>query len=261
MSGKTFGRRAAPVARAMAAQHTPEFGGSGGSGAQAPWTGDPSGPACQSAAAELARSLPVWMTYDGRIHAETYVAAAGAIAGFAAQCTFLAGPRNASDLTHIVTTRAGRKFLFSDALNGMLLARLGAQMAGRAWNVALAAAVASGMPFEQTPEPDHMFAHVAATLGGDREGFPSVGTEHYPHQPGRALLKQVWPRVQQMFEARFEEAHRRFEPTPRRWWGPVAAYGGGRAIIDVRDMLAPRIALTIFMETAIYASKLHPEDL
>jgi hypothetical protein len=36
----------------------------------------------------------------------------------------------------------------------------------------------------------------------------------------------------------------------------VAAYAIARPIIDVKDVLEPSIALTILMESAIYASKL-----
>jgi hypothetical protein len=55
-----------------------------------PWDGDASSIACNLAAGNLANSLAAWMEHDGRIHAETYVAAAGAIAGYAAQRSLMA---------------------------------------------------------------------------------------------------------------------------------------------------------------------------
>jgi hypothetical protein len=48
---------------------------------------------------------------------------------------------------------------------------------------------------------------------------------------------------------------------PKKWWGPVTAYMSGRPIHDVKDVLAPKIALTILMETAIDCSKLHPGEI
>src|SRR5215470_7347370 len=56
-----------------------------------PWSDDrDSVVACNLAAGNLANNLPRRLTHDGRIHAETYIAAVGAIAGFAAQCSLLA---------------------------------------------------------------------------------------------------------------------------------------------------------------------------
>jgi hypothetical protein len=43
---------------------------------------------------------------------------------------------------------------------------------------------------------------------------------------------------------------------PPNWWCAVAASATSRPIIDVKGVLDPAIALTILMESAIYASKL-----
>jgi hypothetical protein len=45
---------------------------------------------CNFAYGDLMNNLPRFLTVEGRIHAETFVAASGAIAGFAAQQTLLA---------------------------------------------------------------------------------------------------------------------------------------------------------------------------
>ena len=46
-----------------------------------PWAGDQSGVACNLAAGNLANNLAAWVEHEGRAHAQTYVAASGAIAG------------------------------------------------------------------------------------------------------------------------------------------------------------------------------------
>ena len=216
--------------------------------------------ACNLAAGNLANNLPRRLTREGRIHAETYVAAAGAIAGFAAQCSLLATADAATCANlHIVTSKSGNKYLFGDPLNNaLLLARNESDARGRVWPKALGGAVAAGFGEERARALNvgPMFAHVASTIGGENEGLPSVAAEHHPHLPAGELLKFVWPLASQLFAADFDETHRRFGPVPRKWWGAIAGFGAGRPIVDVKDVLAPEIALTILMETAIYASKL-----
>jgi hypothetical protein len=51
-----------------------------------PWKNDVTNyTGCNFAYADLTMHLPRLLTVDGRLHAETFVAASGAIAGFAAQ--------------------------------------------------------------------------------------------------------------------------------------------------------------------------------
>ncbi len=59
--------------------------GGDGEGPSFPWSGYPSSTACNLAAGDLANNLASHLTIDGRVHAETYVAASGTIAGFASQ--------------------------------------------------------------------------------------------------------------------------------------------------------------------------------
>jgi len=73
--------------------------------------------------------------------------------------------------------------------------------------------------------------------------------------PVRQLLAIFWPRVATFFKADFDDIHRRFGPVPPKWWGAIAAYTSGKPIIQVKDVLEPAVALTILMESAIYASK------
>ena len=221
-----------------------------------PWAGDPSAIACNLAAGNLANNLAAWVEHEGRVHAETYVAAAGAIAGYAAQQT-LRGQDPSAPL-QLVTTAAGETYLFGDPLNHMLFAWTDADAdAGRrVWPRAVGAAVSAGLPPSRIPNLDDMFAHVAESLGGPLEGRPSTGRDHQPMVPVRQLLALYWPHVMRLFAADFDDVHRRFGPVPSRWWCAVAAYVTSRPVIDVKGVLDPVIALTILMESAIYASKL-----
>ncbi|MFT0172062.1 hypothetical protein ACLKMY_24140 [Paraburkholderia mimosarum] len=62
------------------------------------------------------------MTIGGRIHAETYISAVGAIAGYAAQRTLFAdSPPIVGRNINRATVRSGEQYWFGDALNDMLV--------------------------------------------------------------------------------------------------------------------------------------------
>jgi hypothetical protein len=237
-----------------------EPGGGGPSGGppsgedKFPWDGDPSYVACNLAVGNLANNLGSWVEHEGRVHAETYVATSGAIAGYAAQRSLR--EQDSSAPMQVITTSSGEKYLFGDPLNGMLFAKIEGEAAGRVWPRSASAAVSAGLPMSRIPGTDDMFRHVADSLGGPLEGRPSTGPDHQPIVPARQLLALHWPHVERLFNADFDDTHRRFGPVPPKWWCAVAAYATARPVIEVKDVLDPAISLTILMESAIYASKL-----
>lgn len=227
-----------------------------------PWSEDESSIACNLAFANLANNLPAWLNIDGRVHAETYVAAVGAIAGFAAQCSLRATmtPEAAAELM-MVTTSAGDRFLYGAPIANMLTADRPEDVASRVWPRASGGAIAAGLSVEKVPDCGPMFAHVAASLGGPSEGLPSVPANHQPHATGRELMRDLWPRAVAFLKADFDDFHKRFGPVPMGRWGAIAACCCARPIVDVKAVLPPEIALTILMETAIYTSKLDPQSV
>jgi hypothetical protein len=257
-----FGKRNRPIQPEQPRQGAgPGPGGRAPSGpppgeSELPWAGDPSLVACNLASGNLAYNLPSWVEHEGRVHAETYVATSGAIAGFAAQQSLR--ELDPSALLQVFTTSSGEKYLFGDALNDMLLAKTAAEAGMRVWPRGAGAAVSAGLPRSRIPGLDGMFQHVAKSVcsQGPLEGRPSTGPDHQPIIPARQLLALYWPKVMHLFAADFDDVHRRFGPVPPRWWGAVAAYASSRPIMDVKDVLDPATALTILMESAIYASKL-----
>jgi hypothetical protein len=219
-----------------------------------PWPSDDAYVACNLAAGNLANNLASWVERDGRVHAETYVAASGAIAGYAAQLSLK--EYDATAQLHVATTTSGDKYLFGDPLNDMLFAKTEAEADGRVWSQAASAAVSAGLPMSRVPKWDAMFGHVAGSLGGPLEGRPSTGPNHQPAVPARQLLSLFWPHALSFLKGDFDDFHKRFGPVPLKSWCAVAAYATAGPIIDVKDVLDPAISLTILMESAIYASKL-----
>lgn len=226
---------------------------------QFPWSDDPSAVACNLASGNIANNLAEQLTIDDQVHADTYVAAVGAIAGFAAQRSFLAEADEAAlQSMQTAVTDSGRRFLFGDPLNDMLIARTREEAASRIWSVACGGAVSAGLPVEQLPEVGPMFSHVAGIINDDKDFTSSVGEVHASSIPLFDLLHIVWPFAMHFFAADFDDLHRKHGPVPQKWWGPIAAHNSGHPITEVKEVMPPQLALTIMMETAIYSSKIDP---
>jgi hypothetical protein len=233
---------------------------------QHPWTGQPDEIACNFALGHLYHNLKLRLTVDERIHAETLVAAAGAVAGFAAQRALfarIAATRDEATLgqLQLVTTASGATYVFGEPLNQSLFGHSNAEAPERLWPHAAGGAVAAGLSPDQLPDLSAMFAHVSRVLGGAHEGLPSVPQR--PHLPARELLKGVWPVARMCFTGSLpgSEASARFGPASRRFWPAIAAHAAGSLIREVGPVLDPRSALVIAMESAIYASKLDPATI
>jgi hypothetical protein len=197
------------------------------------------------------------LTVDGRIHAETYISAVGAIAGYAAQRTLFAeSPPVIGVNINRVGKASGEQYWFGDNLNNMLVPKTDAEGNRRVWSLAMGGAASAGIQTEQIPVLGAMFKHVASTIGGENEGKSSVPAKHQAHFPARDLLKAVWPVALICFSRRFPGASREYPAVPIAWWSAIAAQASNRPVRDVKDVLPPHIALTLLMESAIYCSKL-----
>jgi len=218
-----------------------------------PWKDAPNAVACNFALAHLVENLRGLLTVGGRVHAETYISAVGAIAGYAAQRTLFAEGQVG---IHRVSVASGDQYWFGDALNNMLVPKTEAEANRCVWSLAAGGAVSAGIRPQQLPVLDAMFKHVASTIGGANEGKSSVSPDHQAHQPACDLLKAIWPTAIMCFSGRFPGAGREYGPAPVAWWSAIAAQASSRPIRDVKGALPPDIALTLLMESAIYCSKL-----
>ncbi|MBU3888239.1 hypothetical protein FM996_01950 [Methylosinus sporium] len=222
-----------------------------------PWSSRPDAMGCNFALGHLVGNLPRRLTVDGRIHAETYISAVGAIAGYAAQRTLFAeSPPVEGGNIHRFDTASGEHFWFGDPLNLMLIPETEAEGNRCVWPLAVGGAASAGMEPQKAPTLDAMFKHVASTIGGPKEGMSSVAAEHQAHLPARDLLKAVWPLATMCFSGKFPGEDHVYPAVPVAWWAAIAAQASSRPIGDVKSVLPPEIALTLLMESAIYCSKL-----
>jgi hypothetical protein len=222
-----------------------------------PWQKTSDAVACNLALGHLIENLRRRLTVDGRIHAETYISAVGAIAGYAAQRTLFAeSPPVVGVKIHRVGVASGEQYWFGDALNHMLVPKNDAEANRCVWSLAAGGAVSAGILAQQMPSLDAMFKYVASTIGGANEGTSSVPAQHQAHLLMRDLLKVVWPVAAMCFSGKFPGASHEYPAVPVTWWSTIAAWASNRPIRDVKDVLPPEIALTLLMESALYCSKL-----
>lgn len=220
-----------------------------------PWTGDEREAACNFAFGDLFNNLPQLAVFDGQVHLATLAAAAGAVAGFSAQCALRAENGGWPAGMKVATTKSGAQYYFGDPLNNALMAGSAAEAPLRAWSMIAGAAVAVGVQ----PSPLYqMFAHVSAMIGQD-EGFYPAAAER-PKLPGLELLKRVWPLASDCFEGRLSGKVMRDEAAaPARWRPVIAAHVAHYGLRQTQSALDPATGVAIAFESAIYASKIEPK--
>jgi hypothetical protein len=227
-----------------------------------PWQRTSDAVACNLALGHLVGNLPRRLTVDGRIHAETYISAVGAIAGYAAQRTLFAESTPVIGVNiNRVGTASGEKYWFGDTLNNMLVPRTNAEANRCVWSLAVGGAVSAGIKTQEIPDLRSMFKHVASTIGGENEGKSSVPAEHQAHMAARDLLKAVWPVAIMCFSGKFPNDSHEVPAAPVAWWSAIAAQASSRPVQDVKNVLPAGISLTLLMESAIYRSKLDPSKV
>ena len=226
-----------------------------------PWNGAPDGVAANLALADLINNLPRQLTVDGQVHAETLLAASGAIAGFAAQRALLSGMAD-QDITpangfHTVRTTNGGLFLYGEPLDLTLVPQSAVDV-HKLWPLAGSGAIEAGLGLNDLPPLEPMFEHVAKTLGSEREGMTSLPDCTF-QAPTWQLLRAVWPLAQMCFNSQI--SGQTLDPpviVSQRWRPVIAALAAGKTIQNSALAVPPKKALTIVMETAIYACKLAP---
>ncbi|NWD69014.1 hypothetical protein HX870_15545 [Pseudomonas gingeri] len=237
-------------------------------GSKFPWDGQPDYPACNFAFGTFMHNLRTRVTVNGRLHAETYLAAAGVIAGFAAQQALLVRAVSENDLVTLnqispIMTKTGG-FLQGRPLRCALLPETEALRNERLASVAANGAMIAGLTVAQTPKLEDRFTHVINSIGSEIEGMPSLGKEHYPGMPPKQLLKALWPFALMCLTGDAPEsvvASKRLwpaqlGPASHKFWPAITAYVAGNVIHEVKDVLEPAKGLVIVMESAIYASML-----
>lgn len=89
----------------------------------------------------------------------------------------------------------------------------------------------------------------------------SLPKDHQPIVPARELLLLVSPIALMCFTGRFPGAPREFGVARIQNWPAISARAANTFIQKAKNVVEPAVALTIVMESAIYASKIDPEPI
>lgn len=223
--------------------------------AQLPWAGWPDEIGCNFAAGHLVQNLSGPLVVDGRIHAETLMCAAGAVAGWGAHCSLITSGRGYTK--QIATLADGRELLFGDDINSMLMSNDPATAPRCVWNNLAGTAIGHGLPQSNLPDINDMFRSVVERLGGPLEGKPSTPDTLQPHMPAAKLLEHVLPVTLACLTGEISETTKKngFSAAETSYQ-IVTAWVAAKILSQCCGVMDPKMALICGMESAIYASKL-----
>jgi hypothetical protein len=265
MTRALFGRKvtAVPPTPPPPGIHGNGGGDERGRSARMPWKDTADEIAGNLAFAHLTENLPIRLTVDGRLHAETLLAAAGAVCGYCCQRAVLdridAGERISEDRLLTLRGANGHNYFAGDALNEMFYGGTSSASppAANLWCLMNGTAVGNGLPANQLPTSSEILGPMAETLGQAGEGCPSTGPKHQPLMPVHDLLNIIWPLVSDCLQGRFGVIGGRAYPAPVRIWPAVSAWEAVQCFGKMLPVLDPRVGLLIVMQSAAFASKLN----
>jgi hypothetical protein len=220
----------------------------------------------------LGHSILNWLTSERGVHAETLLVVIGALAGFTAQnAAFRSiGPAGTpiSDGTIVTAEAGGERYYFGDRINGFLVQEKGGSQYPL-WALIAAAALQAGMAQTEVPDVGEMFAHITKTIGTPAFGIPRVPAELKPQLTPRQALEAFWPRAKALLrnaDGVLVKALSGLEPlrgasVPEAHWPLVVTLVAQGFIARVKEVIRPRIALCVVMESAIAMSKVDPKTI
>lgn len=195
----------------------------------------------------LASKLFTAMSSDKGIHVESLLCALGALAGYACQISvreeYIHQKNRAEKEVFIVVNskQFGDTYYFGDLLNKPL-----AESRYSVWSLASGAAQKIGI--EELIDLHDIFKHVTDTLGKSDFGVPRIPEAHKAREMPINYVNFLWPQL-------FPLA-RSFCSQPAEW--PILFGVAIQEILYVsKGMIAPQLALTIIMESAIPMSKIY----
>jgi hypothetical protein len=219
----------------------------------------------------LRENMLRFLAVDGGVHAQTLLAAMGALAGFAAQNAALNRAAAATsadgqvpiDGLVLVGGTSGERWLAGDWINGHLFNEAGGALP--VWGFLAGAAVQAGAPLHELADTGEIVRHVATTIGGADYGKLRAPAGHQPSLPPNELLRRSWPLACQIFShplpAAMLETGRDEPPLHEAHWPIIVAIVTSQFIPMTKDVVDPRITFALALESAVISSKVDPEQI
>ena len=217
----------------------------------------------------LRENLLQAMSTERGIHAETLMAAIGALAGFAAQnaaldraaAVTLAGESLEQYSVILVDTKTGERHLVGEWINEPLFESRG-DGSFPLWGFIAAAAQDGGAALDRLADIREMAGHVAGSLGGPDYGKLRAPAGHTPGMQPNDLLAHLWPLLGQIIRLPAPQSiEEREPPLSEMHWPVIISIVAGQYLRMIKDVLAPQIAFALCMESAVISSKLDPERI
>jgi hypothetical protein len=216
-----------------------------------PGTGKPYD--AQKVSDELVQILFAELKDKNGIHAETALAALGALAGFSVQMALREtlvkpGKMPEDKVFVIVKTKIGESFYLSDLTNeGLFGAQPGVYSV-----YALVGGGAQKAGAKELPDNIEIRKYVAGTIGSDKFGIPRVPAEHKPHARPIELLGKFWNPVRNLLVLNVQ--------APLQW-PLVLGLAAQKVIVMSKDSLDPAMAYRLVMETAVAMAMIDPRKV
>jgi hypothetical protein len=219
----------------------------------------------------LRENMLRFLAVEGGVHAQTLLAAMGALAGFAAQNAALNRAAAATssdgqvpfDGLVLAEGKSGERWLAGNWINVHLFNEAGSVLP--VWGFLAGAAVQAGAPLQELADTHEIVRHVATTRGGADYGKLRAPAEHQPSLPPNELLRRSWPLACQVFAhplpAEMSETGRDEPPLDEAHWPIIVAIVTSQFIPMTKDVVDPRITFALALESAVISSKVDPEQI
>ena len=203
--------------------------------------------AAAKASADIYALLMKWVETDRGVHVESLLTSLGAVAGFACQVAARHGLRSVSAAHWAspwveVQGADGSRYYFGDAINDSLL-----EGPFSLW--AVAAAVMPQVGDQPPPDIIEIVRHVTSTVGGGGFGAIRFPAESSAGDSPVEYVRHFWPGLQPRLERHLSD---------HKHWPLAFGLAAQRAVAMTKDVVEPRTALAILMESAVSMSKLDP---
>lgn len=184
------------------------------------------------------------MKSERGLHLESLLSALGALAGYACQ----AGIReefvnqkghNENQVFTVVGCADGRQYFFGDMVNNPL-----AQNQYSVWG--LAAGAAQHLGTKELIDIMEIFKHVTQSVGTEEFGIPRIEEGHKPADLPQNYIKHLWPFLLPDLKAL----------CPAAEWPILFGLAIQQIMDEGKDLIDPKLALSIVMESAVPMSKI-----
>lgn len=190
-------------------------------------------------AEEINLNLKHWLNSEAGVHAPTWIATLGGLAGMACQVSVRVG--YTPDRGSIIPLKGkdGKTYFVGDAIN--------APLCSKSYSVyAVIMGMAKHLGVEELPDVEAMFSRNAAAFGSDNYGKLELPENHKPGGDPLELALTFWPRLRhtrKVYGSKIED------------WPVMCAVAIQEAMKECKDVLPPEIAASLAMQSAISVSQ------